>query len=190
MSLKFIIDFSNASFLKLTKAFMFLIAGLFSFSALAVDTVKTTELERKKKFVEADISGSVGNYNGVSYTELHLGVNLNLTDWLTWRNSAFKRMKSGSTQEQTGLDSTLRLSYDTGLLNFYAGPGYRWSNMSDKNAILAEAGASIGVDRISLGAGAKYLRYDKAQFDAAGTQTKRDDFSYFVTISGGAALSF
>jgi len=146
--------------------------------------------ERKKNLVDFDVSGSAGNYNGQSYTEVHAGLNLNFTDWLTWRNSIFKRLTAGSSQELTGLDSSIRLEEEVGPIKLFAGPGYRWASDSTKNAFLGEAGASIGVGRISLGVGGKYLRYDQAQYDAGGAEIKRDDFSYFVTISGGAGLSF
>lgn len=163
----------------------------FGLNAVAIGTAsQATDTERKKKFVEFDISGSAGNYNGRSYTEVHAGLNLNFTDWLTWRNSIFKRMSSGSTQEVTGLDSSIRFEQDFGDLRLFAGPGYRWTSDSNKNALLGEAGATVSAGKVSLGAGAKYLRYDQAQFDASGAEIKRDDFSYFVTISGGAALSF
>jgi hypothetical protein len=41
-----------------------------------------------------------------------------------------------------------------------------------------------------LGAGAKYLRYDQAQYDSAGAEIKRDDLSYFIAVSGGFGLAF
>lgn len=148
----------------------------------------------EKPFVEMDVSGSSGNYNGQTYTEMHLGVNLNFTDWLTWRNTGFKRFGSTAAQETTGLDSSLRLGvdkkFDAGAIKFFAGPGYRWSSPSTKNALFAEAGATIQLGALSLGAGAKYLRYDNAQFDSAGVETKRDDMNYFITIAGGAGLTF
>lgn len=146
--------------------------------------------ERNKKFVDFDISGSAGNYNGQSYTELHAGVNLNFTDSFTWRNSLFKRMPSGGGTEINGLDSSLRLSHEVGPLNLYAGPGYRWTSDSNKNALLGEAGANLNVGRLTLGAGTKYLRYDQAQYDSSGTEIKRDDVSYFIAISGGFGATF
>jgi hypothetical protein len=147
-----------------------------------------------KPFVEVDISGSSGNYNGQTYTEMHLGVNLNFTDWLTWRNTGFKRFGNTAAQETTGLDSSLRLGvdkkFDAGAIKFFAGPGYRWASPSTKNALFAEAGATIQLGRVSFGAGAKYLRYDSAQFDSSGLETKRDDMNYFITVAGGAGLVF
>ncbi len=157
---------------------------------LALNTFAATETERSKKFIDFDISGSAGNYNGQSYTELHAGVNLNFTDSFTWRNSLFKRIPSGGAPEINGLDSSLRLSHDLGPLTVYAGPGYRWTSDSNRNALLGEAGANLNVGRVTLGAGAKYLRYDQAQYDSTGAEIKRDDVSYFIAISGGFGATF
>lgn len=150
---------------------------------------------KKVPLFDLDISGSSGNYNGRTYSEVHLGVNLNFTDWLTWRNSAFKRFGSGGTEDDiTGLDSSLRLvlntPFDGGAFRFFLGPGYRWADPSTKNAGFAEAGLGITVGKFSVSAGAKYLKYDKVQYASNGLETKRDDLSYFLTLSGGAGLSF
>ena len=165
---------------------------LSSFAWAQQKTVNTTNGD--KPFVEVDISGSSGNYNGQTYTEMHVGVNLNFTDWLTWRNTGFKRFGTTATQEATGLDSSLRLGVDTkfdmGSIKLFAGPGYRWATPSTKNALFAEAGATIQLGGLSFGGGAKYLRYDSAQFDSTGVETKRDDMSYFITVAGGAGLTF
>jgi hypothetical protein len=170
-----------------------LIIFIFPILALA-QQIKNTTAPRETPLFDLDISGSSGNYNGTTYTELHLGLNLNFTDWLTWRNAAFKRFSSNSAQDLTGLDSSLRFTlnnkFDGGALKFFAGPGYRWADKSDKNAIFGEAGAGISLGRFALGAGVKYLRYDKTQLDSSGLETKRDDLNYFITIAGGAGLSF
>ncbi|MEQ1722864.1 MAG: hypothetical protein ABL930_06780 [Pseudobdellovibrio sp.] len=170
-----------------------LIVLIFPMLAFA-QTTKNTNSPRETPLFDLDISGSSGNYNGSTYSELHMGLNLNFTDWLIWRNAAFKRFSSNSTQDLTGLDSSLRFTlnnkFDGGGLKFFAGPGYRWADKSDKNAIFGEAGASISLGRFSLGGGAKYLRYDKTQLDSSGLETKRDDLNYFITIAGGAGLSF
>lgn len=173
----------------LVPCFTLCLFGLNVFAA-APRSITADDVERTKKFVEFDISGSAGNYNGQSYTELHAGVNLNFTDSLTWRNSLFKRIPANGGKETNGLDSSLRLSHDLGPLNIYAGPGYRFTSDSDKNALLGEAGANLNVGRLTLGAGAKYLRYDKAQYDASGAEINRDDVSYFVAISGGFGATF
>jgi predicted porin len=144
--------------------------------------------------VNVDIGGSTGTYNGSSYSELNLGVNLNFTDWLTWRNAAFKRFTSVTGQDYSGLDSTMRLISNTpftgGAFHLFVGAGYRFTDKSDKNATVGEAGLGVNAGRFGIGASAKYLRYDKVQFDSNGVETKRDDLIYTLTLSGGTSFSF
>jgi hypothetical protein len=146
------------------------------------------------QLVDVDVSGSAGTYNGQTYNEIHLGVNLNFTEWLTWRNAGFRRFSQTAAYDFSGLDSTLRLIYNSpfenGNFKVFAGPGYRWASNSDKNAVLGEAGVGMQLGRFNLGLGAKYLQYQKAQLDSSGAETKREDLSYFITISGGAGISF
>lgn len=170
------------------------VISFFPLMMFAQQPSATLSPARQKPWFDFDISGTSGNYNGKSYTEVHLGLNLNFKDWLTWRNAAFKRFASAGLQDISGLDSSLRFTlnapFDGGGLTFFAGPGYRFADPSDKNALFGEAGAGIQLGRFALGAGVKYLRYDKAQLDSTGAETKRDDLNYFVTIAGGAGLSF
>lgn len=116
---------------------------------------KDTTAPRETPWFDLDISGTSGNYNGKSYSEVHLGVNLNFTDWLTWRNAAFKRFSSGGLQDVSGLDSSLRFTlnnkFDGGGIKFFGGPGYRFADPSDKNALFGELGASISLGRFLLG---------------------------------------
>lgn len=166
----------------------------FLYPALAL-SAPSSSVSAGVPFFDLDISGSSGNYNGRTYSEVHLGLNLNFTEWLTWRNSAFKRFGSGGKEDDiTGLDSSLRLNINTpftgGTFKFFVGPGYRWADPSNKNAAFAEGGVGGSVGRFTVGAGAKYLRYDKVQLNSAGAETKRDDLSYFITLAGGAGLSF
>ncbi len=149
---------------------------------------------REKPLVDIDLGGSAGTYNGRTYSEVNLGVNINFTQWLTWRNAGFKRFSSQGEKDITGLDSTLRLintlKFDGGSFRVFAGAGYRFADPSEKNAALAEAGLGLNAGRFGISGGAKYLKYDKVQLDSAGAETKRDDIIYFVTLSGGAGLSF
>lgn len=145
-------------------------------------------------FFDVDISGSSGNYNGKTYSEVHLGLNLNFAEWLTWRNAVFRRFSSVTGQDLTGLDSSLRFILNTQVenagLKFFAGPGYRWADRSDKNALFGEAGAGIQIGRFGAGAGLRYMKYDKVQLDSAGGETKQEDLNYFITVAGGTGLSF
>ena len=148
-------------------------------------TLAQKSVTRDKPLVDVDIGGSSGNYNGRTYTELNLGVNLNFTEWLTWRNSAFKRFGNSGEKDVTGLDSTLRLISTTpftgGAFRIFGGAGYRFADPSDNNALVGEGGLGFSFGRFGLGAGAKYLKYD---------QTQKDDISYFFTVSGGTGFSF
>ena len=148
-------------------------------------TYAEKSVTRDKPLVDVDIGGSSGNYNGRTYTELNLGVNLNFTEWLTWRNSAFKRFGTSGEKDVTGLDSTLRLVSTTpftgGAFRIFGGAGYRFADPSENNALVGEGGLGFSFGRFGLGAGAKYLKYDK---------TQKDDISYFFTVSGGAGFSF
>lgn len=164
--------------------------------SVSVQSILAQELYTRESapLFDLDISGSSGNYNGSTYTEIHLGLNSNFTDWLIWRNTAFKRFSSVSAQNLSGLDSSFRLilnnQFDGGGIKLFAGPGYRWADNSNKNALFGEAGVGLQFGRLGIGAGAKYLRYDKSQLDLAGVETKRDDLNYFITVAGGAGLSF
>lgn len=161
----------------------------------AIAASKSANLNtREKPLVDVDIGGSAGTYNGRSFSEINLGVNLNFTDWLTWRNAAFKRFSSQGDKDISGLDSTLRFintsRFDSSAVRVFAGAGYRFADPSEKNALLGEAGLALTVGRFGIGGGAKYLKYDKLQIDLAGNETKRDDLIYFITLSGGTGFSF
>lgn len=174
---------------------IFLVTGTVLLLSLSAAPALAQSTSRKTPLVNVDISGSSGNYNGRTYSEVHLGVNLNFTDWLTWRNAAFKRFGSGGTEDDiTGLDSSMRFSvnapFSGGAFRFFLGPGYRWADPSKKNAAFAEAGVGLSAGKFSVSAGAKYLKYDQVQYASNGVETKRDDLSYFLTLGGGANLSF
>ena len=161
---------------------------------LTSTTFAQRSASKEKPLVDVDIGGSSGNYNGRTYSEINLGVNVNFTEWLTWRNAGFKRFSSAPDKEITGLDSTMRListsHFDGGAFRLFAGAGYRFADPSEKNAMVGEAGLGINIGRFGLGGGAKYLKYDKVQFDSNQVETKKDDISYFITVSGGTSFSF
>lgn len=143
-------------------------------------------------FITGDLGGSSGNNNGTTYQEVHLGLNLNFTDWLTWRNSGFQRTGS-KTKTISGLDSTLRLVLrtkfgQTGGAHFFVGPGYRWTSEEINNATVGEAGLGFNVKGFGLSGGAKYLKYDKDRFDTDGNALKNEDVNYFIGISGSTSF--
>lgn len=173
------------------KVLSLFVSVLFVVSGMSLSAVVQA---KEKPLLDVDIGGSTGTYNGSSFSEVNLGVNFNFTEWLTWRNAAFKRFSTNGNKDIIGLDSTLRLisntQFTSGSFRIFAGAGYRFADPSEKNALVGEGGLGFTVGRFGLGAGAKYLRYDKTQYDSNGVETKKDDLIYFVTLSGGAGFSF
>lgn len=168
-----------------------ILLSLLSVSFLTLSTVSTIAFAKDTPFITGDVGGSTGTNNGVTYQEVHLGVNMNFTDWLTWRNAGFQR--SGSKIKTiTGLDSTLRLvlrtKYNGGGAHLFIGPGYRWASGSENNAIVGEAGLGANYGGLGLSGGAKYLKYDKDRFDSDGDLMKNEDVNYFVSISGNTSF--
>lgn len=159
---------------------------------LLVSLSLSTTFAKDTPLVTGDLGGSSGNNNGTTYQEVNLGINLNFTDWLTWRNSGFQR--SGSKMEvYTGLDSTMRLVLRTkfnqnGGAHFFLGPGYRWTSKEINNAIIGEAGLGVNFSGVGLSGGAKYLKYDKPRVDSDGNALKDEDVNYFINISGNTSF--
>ena len=154
--------------------------------------VASTSYAKETPLITGDIGGSTGNNNGVTYQEVHLGVNLNFTDWLTWRNSGFQRT-GDKIETITGLDSTLRLVLRTklgqsGSFNFFLGPGYRWTSKEINNAVVGEAGIGANFGGFGLSGGAKYLKYDKPRVNSDGEPLKNEDVNYFINISGNTSF--
>jgi hypothetical protein len=152
----------------------------------------STAFAKDTPLITGDIGGSSGNNNGTTYQEVHLGVNVNFTDWLTWRNSGFQRTGS-KTKTISGLDSTLRLVLRTkfgtaGGAHLFVGPGYRWTSEAVNNATVGEAGLGFNYSGFGMSAGAKYLKYDKDRFDTDGDPLKKEDVNYFVSISGNTSF--
>lgn len=168
--------------------------ALFLTASSAFAQKKSSRTLSQKPLVDVDLGVAAGSYNGSSYSEINLGVNLNFTEWLTWRNSGFRRFGSNGAKDITGLDSTLRListnPFDGGSFRLFAGAGYRFTDATDKNALIGEGGLGLQLGGFGLGAGAKYLKYDKTQYDVNGVETKGDDLIYFFSLMGGTGFSF
>lgn len=138
-----------------------------------------------------DIGASTGSYNGNNYSELHLALNWILSDFWTWRNSAFSRFGSNMTSA-FGLDSSARLTLssvgDSGFgVNFFAGPGYRFSN-NENSAAFAEAGLTLKLAGISVGVGYKGLYYTNPGQNSDGTNRPKGDSNIFLILAGGGAF--
>lgn len=167
-------------------------------SAMTPISFAEVPARKVKPTVEYDINGAAGTYNCKNYSEVGIAMNYNITDWLTWRNAAFHRFTATTTSatqrhDFTGLDSTLRListaPFDGGAFHLFGGAGYRFATES-KTAIIGETGVGFNFGRFGLGGGVKYLSYDQRQIDSKGVDIKKDDLSYFLTVSVGAGLSF
>lgn len=157
---------------------------LFLLSSL---TLASTSFAKETPLITGDIGGSSGNNNGTTYQEAHLGVNLNFTDWLTWRNAGFQRTGS-KTKTISGLDSTLRLVLRAKNAYFFLGPGYRWTSEEVNNALVGEAGLGANFGGLGISGGAKYLKYDKDRTDTDGNLLKDADVNYFIGISGSTSF--
>lgn len=139
-----------------------------------------------------DLGASVGSYNGNSYTELTLGLNAYLSDFLIWRNSLFSRFGS-KIDSASGLDTSMRFFFDSrsapGSLGvvLFAGPGYRISN--EKNsAFFAEGGVVLKAAGLSLGAGVKSMIYTNPGKDSTGVDLPKTDTIYFIILAGGGVF--
>lgn len=145
-----------------------------------------------KKTFTYDVSASTGTNNGKSYSEINLGLNAYLADWINWRNAIFSRQGAGIKTVQ-GLDSSLLLGWqvfnqerDLGF-QAYIGPGLRFA--TDKNnAAIADAGVILTLGGIKLGAGAKALSYFEKREDLSGDQLKPSEIQYYFVVSGGGGF--
>ena len=161
------------------------------FFLLLISIICTKAFAKETPLITADLGGSTGINNGNTYQEMNLGVNVNFTDWLTWRNSAFQ--KSGSKIKTiSGLDSSLRLVLGTrsneGSFQFFIGPGYRWSSSSENSTAFAEAGLGGQYKGLGLSGGAKYFKYTKDRFDIDDVKMNPEDVTYFISLSGSASF--
>jgi hypothetical protein len=139
-----------------------------------------------------DIGASTGSYNGLSYSEVTLGLNWYFWGRLAWRNAVFTRFGSQS-DSVLGLDTSLRYSYDSqsepGELGwtFFGGPGYRIASEKYSGAFI-EGGAVIRFGGLSLGAGVKSLNYTNPGKAADGSDLPKSDTVIFIILAGGGAL--
>lgn len=138
-----------------------------------------------------DLSASTGSNNGLSYTEINLGLNWFFTDWASWRNAAFSRQGQGMPSVQ-GLDSSLRFNAAVGSddrsfgVDAFAGPGIRLAT-NKYNAAFGEAGVVFRLGGLRLGAGVKALNYF-ADREIDGVSIPKNENQYFIIIGGGGTL--
>lgn len=167
------------------------VAMLFGLSVTANARAGSSSSNSGESKLTYDLGASSGSYNGASYSEINIGLNWFLSDWMIWRNSLFSRMSSVSDNRASGLDSSLRFQVSKGDSDFglqaFAGPGYRFSS-STQSAVFAEAGATVKIKGLSLGLGAKVMNYTSPGQDAGGADRPKQDTSYFIILGGGGSL--
>lgn len=171
-----------------------LVFGILFFStsawARSMPAIKT--LPSSHPTFSYDVSASSGSENNNTYSELKLGLNWYLTDWLNWRNAIFTRFGS-KIKSSNGLDSSLLATYeakneaDTLGVQAFVGPGVRLAS-EDNNAATATAGVIFTLAQIRVGGGAQYLSYFKTRQDTDGIDLPKDETQYFVVLSGGGSF--
>lgn len=163
----------------------------FTTSAAAQGRRARTQVQEDSLGISYDISASVGNQDGASYTEINLGLNWALTESFTWRNSLFSRQGSAIEAVQ-GLDSSMRYQFsaksDTGRTGFdaFIGPGVRVASRQH-NAAFGEAGVVFTLGGLRLGGGVKALSYFTDRDNGLGPLPKSET-QYFLILAGGGAL--
>lgn len=138
-----------------------------------------------------DLSASTGSQNDVTYTEINLGLNWRMQDWLVWRNALFSRQSTGASQVM-GLDSSMRLTGDMQAdngawgVNAFVGPGVR-AGTQKHSAVFGEAGLVFRLGGLRIGAGAKSLKYFEDR-ELNNVRIPKDETQYFLILGGGGAL--
>ena len=142
---------------------------------------------RQGPYLTWDLGASSGNVGDVSYSEVNLGLNWFLKDWLAWRNAGFYRFVNFEGVDNIyGLDSMFRFyqRFDFSRLagiTFFGGPGFRFINEGD-NVPFAEGGLIIKLAGLSIGGGARtfFTRFvdDEAE----------NDTQFFIVLSGSGII--
>jgi hypothetical protein len=152
----------------------------------------TLAFAEKASTVSYDISGGSGTRDGVSYSEIHLGLNWFIQDYLNWRNSLFTQF-GDKINTVYGLDSAALFNtefYNSNRnlgLELYAGPGVRMAS-ENSNAVFGKAGLVFALGGIRLGGGVQALHYFETRRETNGTAMPLDEVQTFITISGGGTL--
>ncbi len=149
-------------------------------------------VDNEKPTFTYDIGASSGTYNGVSYSEINLGLNWHLNEYLVWRNSGFHRFGTRITSA-SGLDTSARFVFNTdgsesGLgLGIFAGPGYRISN-KENSGVFGEAGVTVKAGGLNVGVGVKSISYNSPGENSDGTSRTKTDTTVFIILAGGGAF--
>ena len=148
---------------------MKILAFLFPFLIAA-----TLEAQTRPTFTY-DLGVSSGRTNDKSYTEINLGLNWYLSEYLIWRNSIFNRFGTGI-ENTTGLDTSARFAYNTSRdpgefgIGVFAGPGLRISK-KEFTGVFGEAGITLRGPGLALGVVGKSIHYPSASGDDSKNET-------------------
>lgn len=159
---------------------------------LLITSFSSMSLAQGRSDLTYDISGGVGSYNGNSYTEIDLGLNWYLKDWLNWRNSIFTQF--GSTINTVyGLDTAMLVQgslYTQGRgfgMDAFIGPGLRFAS-EDSNGVFGKAGLVFNLGGLRLGGGAQVTHYYESRKDKDNVKLPDDEVQYFIILSGGGSF--
>lgn len=145
-----------------------------------------------RSLISYDISGGSGTRDGETYSEIHLGLNWFVKDWLNWRNSLFTQFGS-QVKTVYGLDSAALLSWDAYTqsraagVEFYIGPGVRVAS-EKSNAVFGKTGLTFALGGLRIGGGVQALHYVEDRTDKNENVLGKDEVQYFITLSGGGVL--
>ncbi len=145
-----------------------------------------------KARVTYDLSGSSGTRDGSSFSEVHLGLNWYVDEWLNWRNSVFTQFGT-DIKTVNGLDSEALLNYDAYTqsralgIELFAGPGVRLAS-EKSNAVFGKAGVTFAIGGLRIGGGAQALHYLEDRTDKNDNVLNKDEVQYFITLTGGGSL--
>ncbi|MEN0060349.1 MAG: hypothetical protein AAGB31_16030 [Bdellovibrio sp.] len=149
-------------------------------------------LAQSGSHVSYDLSGASGTRDGESYTEIHLGLNWYVQEWLNWRNSVFTQFGS-EVKTVYGLDSAALFGTEfytqgRGLgVEFYAGPGVRLAS-ENSNAVFGKAGVTFALGGLRIGGGVQALHYMDDRTDKNDNVLNKDEVQTFIILSGGGSF--
>nr|BFD60576.1 hypothetical protein CKG001_26830 [Bdellovibrio sp. CKG001] len=139
-----------------------------------------------------DLSGASGTRDNESFTEIHLGLNYFVKDWLNWRNSVFTQFGT-DINTVYGLDTAALFNYEfynhsrTLGVEFFAGPGLRFAS-ENSNAAFGKAGITFGLGGLRIGGGVQHFLYFEGRTDKNDNTLNKDETQYFITLSGGGSF--
>ncbi|MEK2646428.1 hypothetical protein [Bdellovibrio sp. BCCA] len=142
--------------------------------------------------VTYDLSGASGTRDDESFSEIHLGLNWYIHDWLNWRNSIFTQFGT-DINTVYGLDTAALFNWEAytqgrGLgIELFAGPGLRFAT-EDSNAVFGKAGITFGLGGLRLGGGIQAFHYFEDRHDKQDRILNKDETQYFITVSGGGSF--